>query len=395
MKNRNINHKDDWATPKELYDLLDKEFDFDFDPCPLNPNFDGLEIEWGNNIFINFGVVNTLWKKSDVQVVSNINQSHVLLHEKIGKEDTYHNVKNAIRLKIQNEVEIKSENDMLNPKNINYYSADEHDVLNVKLSNHLIKLIFLMTKDAKLDIVPTVKNAKERHPGSVWKKEDGIQLQEILSKIKNINIVNLLKGGRVNEKAALSEITNVEEKFLNGHMMTGINVNHILKMNVPIAEQRQNLLKIIISLYHVIHTQEQYHQIWFQPVSNAIAPKDLICPLNGVHQNLSKLLIDISNLSLKVEHKANVFINPPYSRMLKEAFIRKAFEQSQKGRLSVMLLPVSTSTKIFHEVIYPNAEIRFLKGRVKFEGINTFGKLVNNKCGMHDSMIVIFRGESI
>ena len=86
------------------------------------------------------------------------------------------------------------------------------------------------------------------------------------------------------------------------------------------------------------------------------------------------------------------FVNPPYSRMLKEAFIRKAFEQSQKGRLSVMLLPVSTSTKIFHEVIYHNAEIRFLKGRVKFEGINTFGKLVNNKCGMHDSMIVIFRG---
>ena len=89
------------------------------------------------------------------------------------------------------------------------------------------------------------------------------------------------------------------------------------------------------------------------------------------------------------------FVNPPYSRMLKEAFIRKAFEQAQKGRLSVMLLPVSTSTKIFHEVIYHNAEIRFLKGRVKFEGINTFGKLVNNKCGMHDSMIVIFRGESI
>lgn len=87
------------------------------------------------------------------------------------------------------------------------------------------------------------------------------------------------------------------------------------------------------------------------------------------------------------------FINPPYTRKLKEAFIRKAFEESQKGKLCVMLLPVSTSTKIFHEVIYHNAEIRFLKGRVKFEGMNTFGKLVNNKCGMHDSMIVIFRGK--
>ncbi|MCK5012745.1 MAG: adenine methyltransferase [Candidatus Omnitrophica bacterium] len=88
------------------------------------------------------------------------------------------------------------------------------------------------------------------------------------------------------------------------------------------------------------------------------------------------------------------FVNPPYSRMLKEAFIRKAFEQAQKGRLSVMLLPVSTSTKIFHDVIYPNAEIRFIKGRVQFIGINTFS-LPGNQNPMHDSMIVIFRGKSI
>ena len=96
---------------------------------------------------------------------------------------------------------------------------------------------------------------------------------------------------------------------------------------------------------------------------------------------------------LKIDWKYSNFINPPYSRMLKEAFIRKAYEESLKGKLCVMLLPVSTSTKIFHEVIYHNAEIRFLKGRVKFEGYNTFGELVSNKCGMHDSMIVIFGGK--
>jgi len=53
-----------------------------------------------------------------------------------------------------------------------------------------------------------------------------------------------------------------------------------------------------------------------------------------------------------------------------------------------MLLPVSTSTKIFHGVIYPNAEIRFIKGRIKF--------LPNgepcNKSGQMDSMLVIFKG---
>lgn len=94
---------------------------------------------------------------------------------------------------------------------------------------------------------------------------------------------------------------------------------------------------------------------------------------------------------LKINWGESNFINPPYSRKLKEAFIRKAFEESKKGKLCVMLLPVSTSTKIFHEIIYPNADIRFLKGRVKFKGINTKGEWVENKCGMHDSMLVIFR----
>ena len=46
MKNRNLNHKDDWATPKELYDLLYKEFNFDFDPCPLNPKIVIFKSEW-------------------------------------------------------------------------------------------------------------------------------------------------------------------------------------------------------------------------------------------------------------------------------------------------------------------------------------------------------------
>lgn len=43
--------KQDWETPDSLYQELDKEFHFDFDPCPKNPNFDGLSIEWGGGEF--------------------------------------------------------------------------------------------------------------------------------------------------------------------------------------------------------------------------------------------------------------------------------------------------------------------------------------------------------
>lgn len=46
-------YSQDWNTPKALYEELNKEFNFDFDPCPNNPDFDGLNIEWGKSNFIN------------------------------------------------------------------------------------------------------------------------------------------------------------------------------------------------------------------------------------------------------------------------------------------------------------------------------------------------------
>ena len=105
------------------------------------------------------------------------------------------------------------------------------------------------------------------------------------------------------------------------------------------------------------------------------------CPLNSKFDGLDR----------NIEWGKSNFINPPYSRLLKDEFIKRAYEERSKGKKSVMLLPVSTSTKVFHEYIYDKAEIRFLKGRVKFTGVNTKGEMVSDKCGQHDSMIVIFK----
>jgi site-specific DNA-methyltransferase (adenine-specific) len=109
------------------------------------------------------------------------------------------------------------------------------------------------------------------------------------------------------------------------------------------------------------------------------------CPLNDGP-------IDPSADGLKIEWGQRNFVNPPYSRGLKDAFVVKALEQSKAGKLCVLLLPVSTSTKLFHDIIQPNAdEIRFVRGRIKFIGVNTKGERVTTKAGMHDSMVVIFR----
>ena len=94
---------------------------------------------------------------------------------------------------------------------------------------------------------------------------------------------------------------------------------------------------------------------------------------------------------LLIEWGKSNFVNPPYSRKLKEAFVIRAIDEMKKGNSSVLLIPVSTSTALFHDYIHPNAtEIRFIRGRVKFIGTTSKGEQATG-AGMHDSMIVIFK----
>jgi site-specific DNA-methyltransferase (adenine-specific) len=96
---------------------------------------------------------------------------------------------------------------------------------------------------------------------------------------------------------------------------------------------------------------------------------------------------------LEVDWGERNFVNPPYSRKLKEAFVKKAIAEAKKGKLCVCLLPVSTSTQLFHKHILPNAQdIIFIEGRLCFQGVTTKGDYVKDKVGMFDSMLVIFDG---
>jgi phage N-6-adenine-methyltransferase len=77
------------------------------------------------------------------------------------------------------------------------------------------------------------------------------------------------------------------------------------------------------------------------------------------------------------------WMNPPYGREIKD-WVKKAYEESRKpGTMVVALLPARTDTKWFHEYIYGKAEIRFIKGRLKFVGAEHFAPF--------PSMIVIWK----
>ena len=94
------------------------------------------------------------------------------------------------------------------------------------------------------------------------------------------------------------------------------------------------------------------------------------CPNNP---NFDGLLMDWKNSN---------FVNPPFSNQ--REWIKKAYQESLKNKICVMLLPVRTDTKIFHDIILPYADqIRFIKGRLKFEQYKNSAPF--------PSMIVIFK----
>ena len=80
-----------------------------------------------------------------------------------------------------------------------------------------------------------------------------------------------------------------------------------------------------------------------------------------------------------------VFCNPPYGREVQK-WVSKCFNEVYGGDcpLAVMLLNARTDTRWFHDYIYNRAEIRFVKGRLKFGG--------SKENAPFPSMVVVFRG---
>lgn len=78
-----------------------------------------------------------------------------------------------------------------------------------------------------------------------------------------------------------------------------------------------------------------------------------------------------------------VFCNPPYSKI--GEFIRKGLWHlhAKDCELVVYLIPARTDTAWFHDYCYGKAEIRFIRGRLKFGGKGS---------APFPSMLVIFKG---
>ena len=83
---------------------------------------------------------------------------------------------------------------------------------------------------------------------------------------------------------------------------------------------------------------------------------------------------------------ASVFLNPPYRDIAR--WLARAVGEWQRGATVVALLPVRTDTAWFHDlVVGTGAEIRWIRGRLRFEGEAGDGRPT------FASMIVVWRGK--
>lgn len=120
-------------------------------------------------------------------------------------------------------------------------------------------------------------------------------------------------------------------------------------------------------------------QDFFDELNKEFAFTTDVCaiPENAKCERFFSPVID----GLKQEWTGVCWCNPPYGREIGK-WVRKAHDSSCTV---VGLLPARTDTKWFHEYILGKAEIRFIKGRLKFGGAYTPAPF--------PSMVVIWRGK--
>lgn len=123
-------------------------------------------------------------------------------------------------------------------------------------------------------------------------------------------------------------------------------------------------------------TPKEFYEKWNKSYHFTLDP----CATDENH--LCDKYFTIKTDGLKQDWSADVaFVNPPYSQS--KLWIKKAYEESKRGAIVVMLLPARTDTKVWHEYIFTYAaSIIFVKGRLKFNG--------SKNCAPFPSAVIVF-----
>jgi len=103
-------------------------------------------------------------------------------------------------------------------------------------------------------------------------------------------------------------------------------------------------------------------------------PIDLDAAANPAHAKADVYLSETDDALTSSWGSGIAWCNPPYANMMPK-FVQRAWDEVSNGDLerAILLIPCRTETKIFQDVVFPNAcEVYFLGKRIKFVGANDY-----------------------
>ena len=117
-----------------------------------------------------------------------------------------------------------------------------------------------------------------------------------------------------------------------------------------------------------IKIKTMFNKVMFSSLRlNWRTPSQLLKELNKEFNfNFDPCPANPSFNGLGVDWKERNFVNPPYGREIGK-WLKKGLGESRKGKLVVFLIPSRTDTKWWHDFVMKAKEIRFIKGRLKFD----------------------------
>jgi site-specific DNA-methyltransferase (adenine-specific) len=92
-----------------------------------------------------------------------------------------------------------------------------------------------------------------------------------------------------------------------------------------------------------------------------------------------------------------IFCNPPYGRIATPLWLTRGINEFQRtGATTVFLLPAATETRWFHDLAVPHAaEIRLIKGRLKFGNVLCKDGTVGEVSAPFPSAIIVLRASRV
>lgn len=105
----------------------------------------------------------------------------------------------------------------------------------------------------------------------------------------------------------------------------------------------------------------------FDPLAAEFGPFDLDPAASACNAKAPRFYSTADN-GLVQEWDGRVWLNPPYGRNIAKWMMKAYRSTREDGKASVVvcLVHARTDTKWFHEWVYGKAEIRFVKGRLRF-----------------------------